>query len=236
MNQKGCDCMKKLLCVFNVLLLLCLFSASASALYFEPSSNEYNPSLAPSLGPVGGNSSVSDAAPSWTNIANTAVTFVINPNTGNASVLFTVAAKNNTNTGITVKSHLERKSLGLVWKTVDIGQKNNEWVDPTSDKYISKSHSVRLSQYGQYRVVIKIYCGGDVITKTAEFKYEKGYIPGDADGNGKLTAADARKILRFSAKLERFTSSQRELCDLNADGNITASDARLVLRMSAGLL
>lgn len=58
---------------------------------------------------------------------------------------------------------------------------------------------------------------------------------GDIDGNGKITAADARKILRISAKLESVGSALREVADYNSDGRLTASDARSVLRVSAKL-
>ncbi|MDR1630120.1 MAG: hypothetical protein LBS36_07920 [Oscillospiraceae bacterium] len=58
---------------------------------------------------------------------------------------------------------------------------------------------------------------------------------GDADGDGKITAADARKALRFSAKLETGTTLQYGTCDVDLDDKITASDARTILRVSAKL-
>lgn len=59
--------------------------------------------------------------------------------------------------------------------------------------------------------------------------------PGDVDGDGKITAADARLILRRAAKLVKFTVEQDALADVDKDGKITAVDARIVLRVSAGL-
>lgn len=59
--------------------------------------------------------------------------------------------------------------------------------------------------------------------------------PGDVDGDGKITAADARQILRRAARLITFTTEQDALADVDKDGKITAADARLVLRVSAGL-
>ena len=52
---------------------------------------------------------------------------------------------------------------------------------------------------------------------------------GDVDGDGYLTPADARFILRCSAKLEDMTDEQRDRGDMNNDGNIYANDARLAL-------
>lgn len=58
---------------------------------------------------------------------------------------------------------------------------------------------------------------------------------GDVDGDGLVTAADARLILRRSARLIDFTDEQDWLADVDDDGNVTAADARIVLRVSAKL-
>lgn len=59
---------------------------------------------------------------------------------------------------------------------------------------------------------------------------------GDADGNGKVTADEARLALRASAGLEKnLTSLQILALDSDANGTITSSDARFLLRTSAGL-
>ena len=63
------------------------------------------------------------------------------------------------------------------------------------------------------------------------------YTPGDANGDGKVNAADARIVLRISAQLEKVDkySQPFEAFDVNGDGKINASDARKVLRISAKL-
>ena len=58
---------------------------------------------------------------------------------------------------------------------------------------------------------------------------------GDVNGDGKITAADARLALRIAAQLENPTPEQFYAADLTGDGKITASDARKILRISAGL-
>ena len=58
---------------------------------------------------------------------------------------------------------------------------------------------------------------------------------GDVDGDGDITAADARKILRASAGLEELQGQNLANADADGDGKITAADARKVLRESAGL-
>ena len=64
---------------------------------------------------------------------------------------------------------------------------------------------------------------------------DNGVHLGDVDGNGKITASDARTILRYSARLERLEPKQVLSCDVNRDGAVTAKDARLLLRYVASL-
>lgn len=58
---------------------------------------------------------------------------------------------------------------------------------------------------------------------------------GDIDNDAKITAADALKILRMSAKLDKYTDDQLVIADINGDKKILADDALEVLRYSAKL-
>ena len=58
---------------------------------------------------------------------------------------------------------------------------------------------------------------------------------GDVNRDGKVNASDARKVLRFSAKLDDFSEEDILYADVNSDNKITAKDARLVLRAAAKL-
>ncbi len=60
-------------------------------------------------------------------------------------------------------------------------------------------------------------------------------LSGDVNADGDVTAVDARLILRFSAGLDSFTDSEKEIADINRDGKANAIDARLALRISARL-
>lgn len=60
-------------------------------------------------------------------------------------------------------------------------------------------------------------------------------MPGDVDGDGKITANDGRAALRVSVGLETLTEEQKKAADLDGDGQITAGDAREILRKSVGL-
>lgn len=55
---------------------------------------------------------------------------------------------------------------------------------------------------------------------------------GDVDNDGKITANDARLVLRAAVNLEKVV---KYYADIDVDGRITASDARIVLRKSVGL-
>ena len=60
-------------------------------------------------------------------------------------------------------------------------------------------------------------------------------IPGDADRDGVVSAADARIVLRASVGLFMPDEEQMKRADLNADGSCTADEARLILRAAVGL-
>ena len=61
---------------------------------------------------------------------------------------------------------------------------------------------------------------------------------GDLDGDGKVLAGEARRILRMSAKLDPQPDRDSEafrLADVDGDGKLLAKDARIALRISAKL-
>lgn len=60
-------------------------------------------------------------------------------------------------------------------------------------------------------------------------------IKGDIDGDGRIAAADARKVLRHVAGFEELNKKEQAMADVTNDGRITAADARLILRVAAGL-
>ena len=78
----------------------------------------------------------------------------------------------------------------------------------------------------------KADCYGDEVTCVGE---RNELLPGDADGDGNITPADARIVLRAAAGIEILTGSSLTAADYDADGNVTASDARKILRIAAHL-
>lgn len=93
------------------------------------------------------------------------------------------------------------------------------------------------------------------------YMYVKEDLLGDVDGDGRITAKDARLALRASANLVKLTAEQKKRADIDGDGKrpassiafgdtqsadflpgdidadrkITAKDARAILRISAGM-
>lgn len=61
------------------------------------------------------------------------------------------------------------------------------------------------------------------------------YPKGDVNGDGKVTAADARITLRVAAGLETISLEEYLRADLDSDGDVRASEARTILRIAAGL-
>ncbi len=77
-------------------------------------------------------------------------------------------------------------------------------------------------------------CNGEKTTDSW-YKYLGITKPGDVDGDGKVTASDARTILRASSGLENLSTEKKKAADVNGDGKVTAADAREALRISANL-
>lgn len=61
------------------------------------------------------------------------------------------------------------------------------------------------------------------------------FSKGDVDGDGKISAKDARQTLRASVKLVTLSGDTLFAGDADRDGNISANDARLILRASVKL-
>ena len=64
---------------------------------------------------------------------------------------------------------------------------------------------------------------------------DKTYCKGDVNGDGLVTAADARLALRNSAGIQELFDKALTAADFNGDSTVTAADARLILRYSAKL-
>jgi len=57
-------------------------------------------------------------------------------------------------------------------------------------------------------------------------------IPGDADGDGVVTASDALLIARHAMQLQILTGSALEAADVDGNGTVALTDALLALRIA----
>lgn len=92
---------------------------------------------------------------------------------------------------------------------------------------------IALLEYNNYANANNTLVYKIITQKT--IKIPAKWIPGDVDGDGKVTAADARKALRASAKLTTLSPAEFMRADYESDGKVTAADARTILRVSANL-
>lgn len=60
-----------------------------------------------------------------------------------------------------------------------------------------------------------------------------GNYSGDIDGDGLVTQKDVQKIMRFSSKLEKYTSDELKIADMNKDGKITTKDVTLAKKVAS---
>lgn len=75
----------------------------------------------------------------------------------------------------------------------------------------------------------------DSSESTTETTTKAEPLQGDINGDGKITAADARLALRASSKLMTLTDEQLLLSDMNGDSKLNAADARTILRIASRL-
>lgn len=166
------------------------------------------------------------------NVGNVSLTFYVSDD-GYANVQYTVAVNGTEN--VLVKTYIEKQYLNFFWTKIDTGSGGNTWTDRVNKQFYVGVHGVRLTESGVYRATIEVLSGSDKLIKRAEFRYNKSLHSGDVNADGRITAADARLILRFSAGIQRYTVAQQAKADINGDGRITAADARMVLRIAASL-
>ena len=121
---------------------------------------------------------------------------------------------------------------GKIVKTVSVSVKcSHKWNDGEVTK------PATATEAGE-RTFTCTVCGAtktEPIDKLPDVQPE--YTPGDVDGDGNVTAADARLALRRAVELETYPEGSAEYlaCDVDHDGKVTAGDARVILRAAVGL-
>ena len=93
---------------------------------------------------------------------------------------------------------------------------------------------------GTYTATVEIQDSEDRITTIESASVycltdRSGLLYGDTNGDGKITASDARTALRVASLMETITGKNFVCADIDKNGKITASDARHILRIASGL-
>ena len=131
----------------------------------------------------------------------------------------------NTTYALDTEKLVKEAILGNLFKldlkaAVDIFQKND-------------AETNLLGSYSLINAAVKLVDG--VLTSLFESTGFNPNMLGKIDDDDKISAADARLVLRRSVNLETFTAEQELRADLDNDGSITAGDARTVLRLAVNL-
>lgn len=91
--------------------------------------------------------------PRYNNTSSTSSNFTIT-STGTASVSAVYNAYRDGFESATITSYIEKRTLGIFWSKVDIGQPNNEWVDTSTSYSKAFVHEFQLQETGTYRATI----------------------------------------------------------------------------------
>ena len=109
--------------------------------------------------------------PRLNNTATTSTNFTITT-AGKATISATYDGYKNITTGATITSYIEKRTLGLFWSRVDIGEPNNEWVDTSTDYVGAFGHEFWLDSKGTYRATV-VYEISGTGGATDEITYEQ---------------------------------------------------------------
>lgn len=75
-----------------------------------------------------------------------------------------------------ITTYIEKKTWGLFWKRVDIGEPNNEWYDVIYNYVYVGDHTFQLPSKGAYRITVVYVISGsggapDTVTRTINKTY-----------------------------------------------------------------
>lgn len=110
--------------------------------------------------------------PRYNNVASVNTQMSIN-SSGKMTINYSYNGFPSSTTKAVITTYIEKRTLGLFWARVDIGQADNQWVDTFMKYAHDGSRTYQLASSGTYRVTVtyKIYgTGGSADTIIAELK------------------------------------------------------------------
>lgn len=127
------------------------------------------------------------------------------------------------NTGITVDD--EAKTI-IIKKTLKSGE--------LSDNIASGNWNLTKADGSAVAADASVSTGCILKSATSDTAYTV-VILGDVNGDGRITASDARSVLRVASRLDKSDDLFNLAADCDGKTKITASDARVVLRVASRL-
>lgn len=121
--------------------------------------------------PVG---AASEVAPQMANARE--VNVLADVSSGTLTAKITYKGISGVTSKVVITTYIQKKTLGLFWTKVDIGQTDNEWVDTVTSLNYSGTHSHSLPSTGTYRAVSEFVVYGsagsaDKETRRCEVTY-----------------------------------------------------------------
>lgn len=128
-------------------------------------------------------------------------------------------------------SGIQKTDYGLDIKP---GMRPDEFRNSVDNKYVSihSPHGEKLDENSFIGTGCMISVGDE--QGNIYYQYEV-CVKADINGDGKVTAADARLALRTAARIDVISGIYAYAADSDGDGKISAGDARAILRKAAGL-
>ena len=113
-------------------------------------------------------------------------------------------------------------AVQLVYQVLNMEYKDNQWV----------FQMVFSATDFDYADEVEIVLNNDFTIASVKFMSKVG----DVNGDGNITAVDARVVLQYVAGIIKEDKLNTVCADVNGDGSITAVDARIILQYVAGLI
>lgn len=119
--------------------------------------------------------SAAEITPYYNNVTMASINMNID-NKGVMTIVYDYVGNPSITEKAVITTYIEKKTLGLFWTRVDIGEPDDQWVDTINNYHYNAYRKVQLSSGGTYRIKgnYKIYGNGgapDVINFEAEDKY-----------------------------------------------------------------
>lgn len=206
--------MKRILSIILIMLLLLSAGITASA-------EDVSDRVEATVGATG--DKIPQIQPDWYEIRNVSMTFYIMA--GRADVSFTVSSSSPD-----IRIKIEIVKNGIFAGTVA----EKEFVI-TDRKFVSGALTAPVDRDGKYTAIITVRSGKDKAEIHKEYSYRAADYIGDVNYDGQIRADDARRILRYAAKIERLNNDMKKVCDIDCNNYVNAADARIVLRRAARL-